>query len=144
MEPGRLAEESAYGPGRDVDEVAGVGRLRITRDGDMRRLSQRTAVDIPVDFTEARAALRLPAQSGFGKAVLESTESCGVQWAVTPCQLSRARWVRPRGYPGLRRDGVFARDASRRLVRPGLALGGSCADGILDVGRGSPWRRGRC
>lgn len=51
---GALGRRSA---GRDVGEAAGVGRLGITIDRDVRHLLQRTAVDVLVDFTEAQAAL---------------------------------------------------------------------------------------
>lgn len=51
---GALGRRSA---GRDVGEVAGVGRLGITIERDVRHLLQHTAVDVLVDFTEAQAAL---------------------------------------------------------------------------------------
>ncbi|MEW6048064.1 MAG: 4-hydroxy-tetrahydrodipicolinate reductase [Bacillota bacterium] len=51
---GALGRRSA---GRDAGEAAGIGKLGVAIDRDVRRLLERTPVDVLVDFTEAQAAL---------------------------------------------------------------------------------------
>lgn len=51
---GALGRRSA---GRDAGEVAGVGPVGVAIERDVRRMLERTAVDVWIDFTQAQAAL---------------------------------------------------------------------------------------